>query len=345
MARRAGSVHLDLPVDVQAGLLVDRSVGVDGPRMAGVAVGPLRVRRGWRRSVARGAPRPAGVGQHERQGIGALEPTAVTPCIATCRGGAIPRRLESARPRQGSELERGLAAAVMARGPRWHRMAIGARQRGPHRARPEMGVVRARAPSGRIVHPPRGDEGYRRRRTRVAVGADVVRGGSGLDGSRLRGGLSTTVREQEDCKNFANAPDPFSRNGVHWKHASSNFSARLVFQSTRGRTARRKSCAPSTRTRPSRNGCANWTQTQGRRAEVADGERSSSSRYGFHTAASVSVWCPMVFSLSGTSTDFAFGIFATDFSITPMSGGLISSSAKFTARSGALIFARSGSGS
>src|SRR3954468_17738012 len=115
MARRAGSVHLDLPVDVQAGLLVDRSVGVDGPRMAGVAVGPLRVRRGWRRSVARGAPRPAGVGPHERQGIGALEPTAVTPCIATCRGGAIPRRLESARPRQGSELERGLAAALVAR--------------------------------------------------------------------------------------------------------------------------------------------------------------------------------------------------------------------------------------
>src|SRR3954447_309206 len=113
MAGGAGSVHLDLPVDVQAGLFVDRSVGVDGPRMAGMAVGSLRVRRGWRRSVARGAPRPSRVGPHERGAIGALEPTSVTPCIGTCRGVAIPRGLEPARPRQSAELERGLAAAIV----------------------------------------------------------------------------------------------------------------------------------------------------------------------------------------------------------------------------------------
>ena len=70
--------------------------------------------------------------------------------------------------------------------------------------------------------------------------------------------------------------------------------------------------------------------------------RSRSSRCDFQTAASVCVPWPAVLSLSGSTTARPFGTRTISFSRICSSGGLIRSSAEFTARSGALIFSRSG---
>ena len=61
--------------------------------------------------------------------------------------------------------------------------------------------------------------------------------------------------------------------------------------------------------------------------------------------ASVCVWWPRVFSDSGKTTAWPFFTRATPFSRRPSSGGLIASSAKLSARSGALIFSRRSDGS
>ena len=65
----------------------------------------------------------------------------------------------------------------------------------------------------------------------------------------------------------------------------------------------------------------------------------------FHTAAMVCVPCPTVFSDIGITIARPFGTRAISRSRMPSSGGLIRSSAKLIASSGARILGRSGAGS